>query len=93
MARYDRTLLLEQFYIGGANSVRALFCTQYRFRAAILPDGWEITYINHVGGDIRIMANIESLPYDCRLAWAVFLDAGNVWLMRKDETARTVSSP
>ena len=43
------------------------------------------TYINHVG-DIRIEANIEyRFRMIADLHGAVFLDAGNVWLMRKDE--------
>ena len=44
------------------------------------------SFINHVG-DIRMEANVE---YRFRiigdLHGAVFLDAGNVWLMRKDES-------
>ena len=43
------------------------------------------SYINHVG-DIRMEANVE---YRFRilgdLHGAIFLDAGNVWLMRKDK--------
>lgn len=76
----------EQFYIGGANSVRAFSAR------SIGPGGYppetdrKYTYINHVG-DIRMEANIE---YRFRiladLHGAVFLDAGNVWLMRKDES-------
>ena len=75
----------EQFYIGGANSVRAFAAR------SIGPGGYppnkekKYTYINHVG-DIRMEANIE---YRFRiigdLHGALFLDAGNVWLMRKDE--------
>lgn len=75
---------IEQFYIGGANSVRAFAARN------IGPGGYppntekKYTYINHVG-DIRMEANIE---YRFRiigdLHGALFLDAGNVWLMRKD---------
>lgn len=75
----------EQFYIGGANSVRAFSVR------SVGPGGYppeetkKYTYINHVG-DIRMEANLE---YRFRiisdLHGAIFLDAGNVWLMRKDE--------
>ena len=75
----------EQFYIGGANSIRA-----YSARS-IGPGGYppdkekKYSYINHVG-DIRMEANVE---YRFRilgdLHGAIFLDAGNVWLMRKDK--------
>lgn len=74
----------EQFYIGGANSVRAFSAR------SIGPGGYppeaerKYTYINHVG-DIRLEANLE---YRFRiladLHGALFLDAGNVWLMRED---------
>lgn len=74
----------EQFYIGGANSVRS-----YSARN-IGPGGYppdendKYTFINHVG-DLRFEANAE---YRFRLVndlhGAVFLDSGNVWLLRED---------
>lgn len=76
----------EQFYIGGANSVRAFTAR------SIGPGGYppdednKYSFINHVG-DVRLEANIE---YRFRiisdLHGALFLDAGNVWLMRKDDS-------
>ena len=76
----------EQFYIGGANSVRAFTARN------IGPGGYppdednKYSFINHVG-DIRFEANVE---YRFRiisdLHGALFLDAGNVWLMRKDDS-------
>lgn len=75
----------EQFYIGGANSVRA-FSARSIGPGGYPPDAEKkYTYINHVG-DNRMEANVE---YRFRiigdLHGALFLDAGNVWLMRKDE--------
>lgn len=76
----------EQFYLGGANSVRAFTARN------VGPGGYppnednKYSFINHVG-DIRLEANLE---YRFRiisdLHGAVFLDAGNVWLMRKDDS-------
>lgn len=76
----------EQFYIGGANSVRA-FSARSIGPGSYAPDKEnKYSFINHVG-DIRMEANVE---YRFRiigdLHGAVFLDAGNVWLMRKDES-------
>ena len=75
----------EQFYIGGANSVRAFAARN------VGPGGYpadkdnKYSFINHVG-DLRLEANLE---YRFRiisdLHGAIFLDAGNVWLLRKDE--------
>ena len=77
----------EQFYIGGANSVRAFTAR------SIGPGGFRPTktskglYLDQTG-DIRMEANVE---YRFRiygdLHGAVFLDAGNVWMLRKDEEA------
>lgn len=76
----------EQFYIGGANSVRA-FTARNMGPGGYPPDeDNKYSFINHVG-DIRLEANVE---YRFRiisdLHGALFLDAGNVWLMRKDES-------
>ncbi|MCF2689640.1 BamA/TamA family outer membrane protein [Bacteroides fragilis] len=77
----------EQFYIGGANSVRAFTAR------SIGPGGFRPTktskglYLDQTG-DIRMEANVE---YRFRiygdLHGAVFLDAGNVWMLRKDDEA------
>lgn len=76
----------ERFYVGGANSIRAFTIRSIgpgRFR----PDADNpYAYIDQ-NGDWKLEANIE---YRGRLVGdldvAVFLDAGNIWLMRKDET-------
>lgn len=77
----------EQFYIGGANSVRAFSVR------SIGPGGYppnkddKFSFINHVG-DIRMEANVEyRFNIISDLHGAVFLDAGNVWLMRKEEAS------
>ncbi len=77
----------EQFYVGGANSIRAFSAR------SIGPGGYSsgvegtagYGYLNHVG-DIRFEANAEyRFPVLGSLHGAVFLDAGNVWLLRADE--------
>jgi len=76
---------LEQFYIGGANSVRS-YTTRSVGPGGYPPDeNNKYSFINHVG-DMRLEANVE---YRFRMVGdldgAVFLDAGNVWTLRKDE--------
>lgn len=76
----------EQFYIGGANSVRA-FTARNMGPGGYPPDeDNKYSFINHVG-DIRLEANVE---YRFRLIsdlhGALFLDAGNVWLLREDKS-------
>ena len=74
----------EQFYVGGANSVRAFAARNIGPGGYPADDNDTYSFINHVG-DIRFEANLE---YRFRiisdLHGAVFLDAGNVWLMRRD---------
>ena len=76
----------ERFYIGGANSIRAFTIRSIgpgRFRPD--PDN-PYAYIDQ-NGDWKIEGNIE---YRSNLVgsldYALFLDAGNVWLMRNDNT-------
>ena len=74
----------EQFYIGGANSVRAFAARSIGPGSYPPNEEQKYTYINHVG-DLRMEANVE---YRFRLIsdlhGAIFLDAGNVWLLRED---------
>lgn len=71
----------EQFYIGGANSVRA-FNVRSIGPGRYHPGDTKLSYIEQTG-DLKLQANLEYRP---RL-WgdlygAVFLDAGNVWALR-----------
>ena len=76
----------ERFYVGGANSIRAFTIRSIgpgRFR----PDADNrYAYIDQ-NGDWKVEGNIE---YRGRLGGnldiAVFIDAGNVWSLREDET-------
>jgi outer membrane protein assembly factor BamA len=76
----------ERFYVGGANSIRA-FTIRSIGPGHFAPDAKNpYAYIDQ-NGDIKFEANIEyrgKLVGDLEIA--VFLDAGNVWLLRPDET-------
>ncbi len=76
----------EQFYIGGANSVRAFSARSVGPGGYPPEEGNKYTFINHVG-DMRFEANLE---YRFRMVndlhGAVFLDSGNVWLLRSDQS-------
>jgi outer membrane protein assembly factor BamA len=74
----------EQFYIGGANSIRA-----YTVRT-IGPGSYhsgkdsKYSYIDQTG-DLKLEANVEyRFPLIAGLYGATFLDAGNIWLMKED---------
>lgn len=75
----------EQFYVGGSNSLRA-FTIRSIGPGHFVPDKTNrYAYIDQTG-DFKLEANLE---YRFRVAGdlngAVFLDAGNVWLLRRDE--------
>lgn len=73
----------EQFYVGGANSIRA-FTVRSIGPGGYQPEKTDYSFINQ-NGDIRMEANLEYRFRIYRnLHGAVFLDAGNVWLLRSD---------
>lgn len=75
----------EQFYVGGANSVRAFQVREIgpgRYKSA----SRAYSYVEQTG-DIKFQANLEYRPHLIgSLYGAVFLDAGNVWTMHVDAT-------
>lgn len=80
----------EQFYVGGANSIRAFTVRSIgpgKFHPA---ENSAYSYVDETG-DIKLEANLEyrfrifSNLFGGNLNGAAFLDAGNVWLLRKDQ--------
>lgn len=73
----------EQFFVGGANSIRA-FTVRAIGPGRFIPKNNRYSYLDQVG-DIKLEANIE---YRFRiiknLHGAVFMDTGNIWLIRED---------
>ena len=74
----------EQFFIGGANSIRA-FTVRAVGPGSYHPEvETRYSYIDQTG-DLKLEANLE---YRFRiigdLHGAVFMDAGNIWLLRED---------
>ena len=71
----------EQFYIGGANSIRA-FTARTIGPGSYHPSESNYAYLDETG-DLKLEANIElRFPIVGNLYGATFLDAGNVWLLR-----------
>ncbi len=78
---------VKQFYLGGPLSMRA-----WRIRE-LGPGGYEDTTVTRASGnpffqagDVKILLNAE-YRFDVfwRIEGAVFLDAGNIWSLKKDE--------
>lgn len=73
----------EQFFVGGANSIRAFNARQ------IGPGRYRSSYRNRSyveqTGDLKFQMNLEYRPHLLgSLYGAVFLDAGNVWTLHHD---------
>ena len=79
----DATPYSEQFYVGGANSIRA-FTVRTIGPGSYTTDNAKTSYLDQTG-DIKLQLNLE---YRQRLFGslygAAFLDAGNVWALRDD---------
>ncbi len=82
----------EQFYVGGANSIRAFTVRSIGPGSFHPAEGTKYSYVDETG-DIKLEANLEyrfrimSGFLGGNLNGAVFMDMGNVWLLRED-TAR-----
>ncbi|MEB2775594.1 BamA/TamA family outer membrane protein [Algoriphagus sp. D3-2-R+10] len=76
---------IKQYFSGGPNSVRA-----FRIRSigpgTYRPENFDINSYFDQSGDIRIEGNIEyRFPIVSLLKGALFMDAGNIWLMNDNE--------
>ncbi len=74
----------EQFYVGGANSIRA-FNVRSIGPGKYFPPDSKLSYIEQTG-DVKFLANLEYRPLLFgSLYGALFLDAGNVWSLHGDD--------
>lgn len=81
----QRAPYMEQFYVGGANSIRA-FTVRSLGPGSFLPksSGSAYAFMDHVG-EVKLEANAEwRTRLLGRLEGAIFLDAGNIWLIKSD---------
>ena len=75
----------EQFYVGGANSIRA-FMVRDIGPGSFSDLGYKDKQLFYLlrNGDMKLVANLEyRTPLFGNLKGAVFLDAGNVWRLRE----------
>lgn len=74
----------EQFYVGGANSIRAFTIRSIGPGKYVAPSS-TYSYLDQTG-DIKLEMNLEwRFNLFGSLYGALFFDAGNIWLMEKDE--------
>jgi outer membrane protein insertion porin family len=76
---------VKQFYIGGSNSVRAFAARALGPGSYRIPDSVAAKSFVDQAGDIKLEANTEyRFPIISIVRGALFLDAGNIWLLRED---------
>ncbi len=74
----------EQFYVGGANSVRAFTVRSIGPGSYKAPPGQTEDYFDRTG-TFKFEANVEyRFPLMGPLHGALFIDSGNVWLLKDD---------
>ena len=75
----------EQFYIGGANSIRA-FTIRTLGPGSYRPDKSNVNGFFDQTGNFKLEANVEfRFPIWASLEGAAFIDAGNIWLLKADK--------
>jgi len=76
---------VKQFYIGGSNSVRAFGARTLGPGSYKIPDSLAAKSFIDQAGDIKLEANTEyRFPIISILKGALFVDAGNIWLLQED---------
>lgn len=74
----------EQFWVGGANSIRAFTVRSIGPGSYRAPEGQEEDYFDRTG-TFKFEANVEyRFPLMGIIHGALFVDAGNVWLLKDD---------
>jgi outer membrane protein insertion porin family len=76
---------VKQFYVGGSNSVRAFSARGLGPGSYRIPDSVAAKSFIDQAGDIKLEVNTEyRFPIVSILKGALFVDAGNIWLLRED---------
>ena len=76
---------VKQFYIGGSNSVRAFSPRGLGPGSYRIPDSVAAKSFFDQAGDVKFEVNTElRFPIVSILRGALFVDAGNIWLLRED---------
>jgi outer membrane protein insertion porin family len=76
---------VKQFYMGGSNSVRAFSARGLGPGSYRIPDSVAAKSFIDQAGDIKLEANTEyRFPIISIVKGALFVDAGNIWLLHDD---------
>jgi outer membrane protein assembly factor BamA len=78
---------IKQYFAGGSQDLRAFYSRTLGPGSYRPSDTLQENYFLDQSGEIKLMGNIEfRFPVTYRTNGALFMDAGNVWLLKKDAT-------
>lgn len=77
---------VKQFFAGGSHDLRAFYARSLGPGSYSPPDSVQQGFLDQ-SGEIKLLANIEyRFPITYKTYGAFFVDAGNVWLINKDDS-------
>jgi len=78
---------IKQYFVGGNNSIRAFRSRSVGPGTYRPPNADSLSYFPDESGDLKLEMNTElRFKVNSIIEPAIFLDAGNIWLYRKDTT-------
>lgn len=78
---------VKQYFAGGSQDIRSFYARSIGPGSYSPPDSINNQGFLDQSGEIKLLANIEyRFPITYKTYGAVFLDAGNVWLLNEDES-------
>ncbi len=87
---YGNSLVLpyvKQYFAGGSQDIRAFYARSLGPGSYTPPNNSQTNFFIDQSGEIKLTGNIEyRFPITYKTFGAVFVDAGNVWLIKEDDT-------
>ena len=78
---------VKQYFAGGSQDIRAFYARSLGPGSYSPPDTLQNNFFIDQSGEIKLAGNIEyRFPITYKTYGALFLDAGNVWLLKEDNT-------
>lgn len=78
---------VKQYYAGGSHDIRAFYARSIGPGSYVPEQGENVNYYLDQSGELKLMANMEyRFPLLYRVNGALFVDAGNVWLLNEDSS-------
>jgi hypothetical protein len=78
---------IKQYFAGGSQDIRAFYARSLGPGSYTPPDSLQSSLLLDQSGEVKLLGSIEyRFPIIYKVYGALFVDAGNVWLLNEDET-------